>query len=131
MKLYQACICIICMLIVACSSRNQKVTDEGLLTEDELMSTLVELHLLDATIASYNAGKENPISLSQAFYDSLFMAHHDCTDSIFKESVRYYTLEGKIQAIYDKAIDSLNTLRIQLENKNRAVSKSQNVDTTL
>ena len=100
---------------MACSSKKAKVTDEGILTKESLTGALVDIHLLDAMIFTYNSDTKSSIKLSQKCYDSLVFSKYDCNDSIFRKSLEYYTLNGEIKDIYDDVLDSLNKTKVLLE----------------
>lgn len=120
MKFRSFLIYAICLVVlVSCGGKKKKLTDDGLLTEEELVAVLVEIHMLDATIATYNSINKTAVTLSPVCYDSLVYSQHECNDSIFKKSLEYYTLEGRIKDIYDDVVDSLNTLKAISEQENR------------
>ena len=103
------------LLLISCSSRKQKLTDEGILTKESMTSVLVDMHLADALIFTYNSSTKPELKLSQNCYDSELFAKYDCNDSIFKKSLEYYTLNGEIKDIYDNVLDSLNKQKVLLE----------------
>ncbi len=121
MKIRQFIIVTLCLVVfVSCGGRKKKLTGDGVLTKEELVAVLVDVHLLDATVATYNSlSPSNDIKLSPQNYDSAVFVHHECNDSIFRKSMKYYTLEGEIKDIYDDVIDSLNTLNMLMENSSK------------
>ncbi|MCQ2604992.1 MAG: DUF4296 domain-containing protein [Bacteroidales bacterium] len=120
MKKYILLACCI-LFLFSCSGKKKKLDDNGLLTQEELVSVLIDIHLYDATVSTIRAreSKSQP-QLSQAYYDSLILHSHECNDSIFRASVEYYTIEGKIKSIYEQVVDSLNALRLVTEQAERA-----------
>lgn len=115
MKLNVSIILFALLLLLSCSSKKQKVTDEGILTKEAMTAVLVDMHLTDATIYTYNADTKSEIKLSQKCYDSTLFAKYECNDSIFKNSLEYYTLNSEIKDIYDDVLDSLNKIKVLLE----------------
>lgn len=103
---------------MSCSNEDSKINEDGLLTENELVAVLFDVHMLDATIATYNTVEKRQVKLIPECYDSTLFARHGCNDSIFRKSVEYYAVEGKIKDIYERVIDSLNLLRVQQEKNN-------------
>lgn len=109
------------ILMFSCSGKKKKLDANGLLTQEELVSVLIDIHLYDATVSTLLSHESRgQIQLPQSYYDSLILQSHECDDSIFRASVEYYTMEGKIKSVYDAVIDSLNTLRILTEQAERA-----------
>ena len=107
------------VLLCGCANNKKKITEDGLLTPEEMVSVLIDIHLFDATIATYNAVEKQDVKLSEECFDSLIFSHHECNDSIFRKSFEYYALEGKIRDIYDDVIDSLNVMKINQEQKSK------------
>lgn len=107
------------LTVCSCANEKKKITEEGLLTEDEMVNLIVDVHMFDATISTYNSLEKKEIKLTPECYDSLVLSKHDCNDSIFRKSLEYYSLEGKIKDIYEKVIDSLNVIKVKLEQKSK------------
>ncbi len=117
------------LLIGSCTQKKQKLNNKGMLTQQELTAVLFDIHMFDAMVFSTEVTNKTKIHLSQENYDSAIFAKHECTDSIFKKSVEYYTLKGEIKSIYDAVIDSLNVMNLLNEqngNANRNIEKSNN-----
>ncbi|MCQ2959259.1 MAG: DUF4296 domain-containing protein [Bacteroidales bacterium] len=120
MKSWKVILSILCvLLIISCGNKKRKIASNGLLTEEEMVAVLYDIHILDATVSTYNSLQKTDAKLLQECYDSIVFIQHECNDSIFKKSLEYYTLEGKIKNIYDEVVDSLNTRKALLENENR------------
>ncbi|MBQ3677385.1 MAG: DUF4296 domain-containing protein [Bacteroidales bacterium] len=106
-------------IVLLCGCANNKKKEDGLLTPDEMVAILVDIHLFDATIATYNSVEKKDVKLSGECFDSLIYSRHECNDSIFRKSFEYYALEGKIRDIYEEVIDSLNVMKINQEQKSK------------
>ena len=103
------------IVLLCCCGGKKKVTDDGILSPEEMVAVLVDVHLLDAAIATYNSVEKREVKLTEECYDSLVLSKHECNDSIFRKSFEYYAVEGKIKDIYEKVIDSLNVMKINQE----------------
>ena len=117
------------LLINSCTEKKRKLNDEGILTQEEMVAVLSDVHMYDAVVFSIEMSNNTKIRLSSEYYDSAVFAKHECTDSIFQKSIEYYTLEGEIKTIYDAVIDSLNVLNLVNEhrdNANRIIENSDN-----
>ena len=119
MKLNLSIIFFASLLLFSCSSKKRKVTDEGFLTKDAMTAVLIDMHLADATIYTYNADTKSELKLSQKCYDSLLFSKYECNDSIFKKSLEHYTLNNEIKDIYDNVLDSLNKIKVHLERNDK------------
>lgn len=115
MKVKIAIILLLCVSFLSCTTKKKKITADGILTKEELVSVLYEIHMLDATASTYNSINKTNFKLSSACYDSVVFAKHECNDSIFKKSVEVYTLEGYITDIYNEVIDSLSKTKTLME----------------
>ena len=47
--------CLICILFCSCARERKKIDDNGLLTKEELVDVLVDIHLMDAKLSTYNS----------------------------------------------------------------------------
>lgn len=117
--LFSILLCI--TLVCSCSSKKKKIDDNGLLTKEELVSVLIDIHMFDATISTIETKEHNNPHprLQQKMYDSLLLTKHECNDSIFRASIEYYTLNGNIKDIYTQVVDSLNTLKVITEQEEK------------
>ena len=115
MKLKLYIVLLTSLLLFSCSSKKRKVTDEGILTKEAMTAILVDMHLTDATIYTYNADTKSELKLSQKCYDSTLLIKYECNDSIFRKSLEHYTLNSEIKDIYDNVLDSLNKIKVMLE----------------
>ena len=116
------------LLINSCTEKKRKLNDEDILTQEEMVAVLFDVHMYDAMVFSNEMSNNTKIRLSSEYYDSAVFAKHECTDSIFHKSIAYYTLEGQIQTIYDAVIDSLNVLNLVNEHRDNANRKIENSD---
>lgn len=122
--------CLICILFCSCARERKKIDDNGLLTKEELVDVLVDIHLMDAKLSTYNSLNKSKVVLEPHCYDSIVFAGHDCNDSIFRASIEYYTLINELKGVYDAVIDSLNVLETLAEQKMRTEKAAQKTDTT-
>jgi hypothetical protein len=71
---------------------------------------LFDVHFSDAVINAYNNQDKPSIFLSQNYYDTL-CTQYGYTDTVFKLNIEHYTLNGEIKHIYEKVLDSLNSMK--------------------
>ena len=109
------------LFLFSCSSKKQKITDEGILTKESMTELLIGMHLIDATVFTYNSDTKADLKLQQGCYDSLLFSKYECNDSIFKKTLEYYTLSGDIKEIYDNVLDSLNKKKVLLEQSDKKI----------
>lgn len=115
MKLRTIILVVLCLTCLSCTPKKKKITTDGILTKEELVSVLYEVYMLDATMSTYNLENRTNYKLSEDCYDSVIFVKHECNDSIFKKSIEVYTLEGYINDIYNEVIDSLNKTKTFME----------------
>jgi len=107
-------ISIVFVFLVSCSGK--KIFDNSdLIPKDELANILIDFHLIDGTINSHNNHERDKIYLSKNYYDSVVFKKHFVSQELFEKSIKEYTMQGQIKEVYTTVIDSLNTLKVTLE----------------
>ena len=105
------------LLLFSCSSSNTQTVEFEIIPKQTMTNMLFDVHFSDAVINTYNNQDKPNILLSQEHYDALF-AKYGFTDTVFHLNIEHYTLNGEIQKIYAKVLDSLNTMQARLTEEN-------------
>jgi len=88
-----------------------------LLSKEQMRGVLIDLHLLEARIESGRLSTDS----ARALYNEqqrLILQQHQVTDSVFRQSYRYYAIHDKdMDIIYAQIIDSLTAREKKLEEK--------------
>ena len=104
------------LLASACSKRDTEIP-AGVLTHDEMVRVLIDVHLLEAKIKKLYLSKDS----SQVLYDhyeELLFADRGISRETYHRSMEFYMDEiGEMKSIYDEVTDSLLSR-----------TKSQNID---
>ncbi len=98
------------VLVAACGRKDKSVMPERLLNEKEMISLMTDLQIVEADINYRKTKGENTEGLAKEYYNQLF-EHHEITDSIFVQNMRYYT---ERPAILERIMDSV-VLRLTKE----------------
>ena len=101
---------IVIQLFTSCSNKAE-TSDVVIIPVETLSKILIDIHFIDAVVNSHNNthNSDERIYLSTRLYDSLVFQKYGITDSLFKQTIEYYTLNDKIQEVYTAVLDSLNT----------------------
>jgi len=81
---------------------------EGIMTEQEMVDFLIDLHIIEARISMSRIPNDSIPLFFDEVEDSLYQKHH-ITDSIYKKSYQYY-LENVdlMEEIYSAVVDSMS-----------------------
>lgn len=97
-------------LLIACFSCNKHKIPEDILTEDEMVEVLIDIHLAEGMVSSFPIHYDSQRVLYPYFENEVFLKH-DIPDSVFKKSLEYYMLDIKtMDRIYARTIDSLHVV---------------------
>ncbi|MCU0416150.1 MAG: DUF4296 domain-containing protein [Cytophagaceae bacterium] len=98
-------------LLNACQSKvDTALTTDAVLSEDTLVRVLIDVHMLENTILAHNFSKDSNILLYE-IKDERIWKKYNITESRFRTSmVNYAASPQKIDAIYARVLDSLNTI---------------------
>jgi hypothetical protein len=99
---------LICFLFTGLSCVNKPKPPENIMTQQEMVDFLIDLHIIEAKISMSRIPNDSVGLFFQEVEDSLFQKHH-VTDSIYKKSYQYY-LENinLMEEIYSAVVDSLS-----------------------
>ena len=102
------------LLLSACGNKEKSSTPPGLLTEQEMIDVMTDVQIIEADI-NHQKAKEHEvgtppkdyIKITRSYYQQLF-EHYDINDSIFTQSMRYYTEQPEVlERIMDSVMQRL------------------------
>ena len=103
--------------LVACGPKKDINMPEHLLTEQEMISIMTDVQILESDLNDRKASGKDIGDMPRAYYDQLFV-HYDITDSIFSQNLKYYTQHPDIlERILDSVVNRL-TWELKKENIN-------------
>ena len=115
--------CLTFLFASACNSSPELVEKpDNLLSEQQMVSFLIDMHLLEAKM-SY-IGTRDPDSLNLLFnnYEHHLMEKHGIDETTYQQSYAYYLDHmGQLKEIYDAVVDSISVLN-SLEKKQDTTS---------
>lgn len=114
-KFFFYCISILVVFFSCSQKKDKNVVNFEVISEQQMKNILYDLHMHDGIINAYNNQSKSNIFLSEEHYESQIFKKYNCTDTLFKLNLEYYTMEGKIRDIYSSVIDSMNVLKVKLE----------------
>lgn len=91
-------------VLVSCSEKDEP---ENILSEDQMVNILVDIHLAEGFVQSLSI----PYDSSKVLYPILekqIFEKHGIPDSVYIESLEYYLRDvSKMEYLYERTIDSL------------------------
>ena len=82
-----------------------------LLSQQEMVSFLIDLHLAEAKMNYIEVGKTDSLEMIFRNYEKYLMHQHGFTDSVYLQSYQYYLDHMKLMDdIYSDVVDSLNVM---------------------
>ncbi len=95
-------------MLFACSGEQQDDVPENLLKKDELISVLIDLHILESHFQRSYARADLYRDALDSSSVSIFKSHNT-TKANFEASLDYYALmPDTLHSIYEAALDSIN-----------------------
>lgn len=95
------------LLLVACA-RDRK--PEGLLSEDEMVQILTDIHLAEGIVSSFPIHFDSSRILYPYLENEVF-EKHAVSDSVFRTSLEFYMRDLRVMdRIYARTIDSLHVI---------------------
>jgi hypothetical protein len=95
---------------LACFSCNQATTPIAVLSEDQMISILLDIQLTEGKVSSLPVTFDSSKVLYALMEKDIFFKH-GVSDSVFTSSMLYYLEDaGKMDRIYARVIDSLVVL---------------------
>ena len=97
-------IIVVCLLLLAaCKSKSDAFVPERLLTEQEMISIMADIQIIEADINFRKINHEDVGGMAQRYYAQLF-EHYGITDSVFAQNMDYYT---RNPATMERIMDSV------------------------
>ena len=92
-----------------CARPEQVLPPPDVLSKEEVISLLVQFHVLESRIESSRLAPDSARALFQTMHDEVLRRRQlKAADSTFERSYRYYAMNGKdLDGIYAAVIDSL------------------------
>lgn len=104
------------LVLVSCQNEQQRAVPDDLLPENEFISLLIDLEIMEAY---YEQVHKRPI-LYKTTLDSAsrqIIADHNTTEVALKNTMNYYSaMPDSLFYLYEKALDSINTMVITNKN---------------
>ena len=97
------------LAVAGCARPEQVLPPPDVLSKEEVISLLVQFHLLESRIESSRLAPDSARALFQTMHDEVLRRRQlKAADSTFERSYRYYAMNGKdLDGIYAAVIDSL------------------------
>jgi hypothetical protein len=101
-------------LLSACHREKKTSGDDAIISKDEMVAVLVDMHLVEAKIkASQTSGYNQEYYLK--FYFSSILKKHNITSEQFRKSLQYYQDDvAKMDKIYTDVISNLTMYQARL-----------------
>lgn len=95
------------LLLVACAGDRKP---EGLLSEDEMVQILTDIHLAEGIVSSFPIHFDSSRILYPYLENEVF-EKHAVSDSVFRTSLEFYMRDLRVMdRIYARTIDSLHVI---------------------
>ena len=99
----------------ACQRPEEPPQPDNLLTKDQMVSLLAQLHVLEARVENSRLSADSARALYLTQQKEILW-RSQLTDSAFQRSYRYYGIHGKdLDEIYGAVIDTLSALEHKLD----------------
>lgn len=97
---------ILVVICMACGKPRPEIP-AGVLTQQEMIPVLVDIHIAQAATGLYSAG--DSIHFTMSDYIPQILALHHIEKSVYDSSISFYTLHPEImQEMYDEVINELS-----------------------
>lgn len=101
--------------LVLCLSCSSDRKPKGLLSEDKMVSVIVDIHLAEGFVQSLPIPYDSSRKLYPALERDVF-EKHAVTDSVYLESFQYYLRDAVfMERVYARVIDSLTVVEKRAE----------------
>ena len=97
------------LAVASCARPEQVLPPPNALSKEEVVSLLIQFHLLESRIESSRLAPDSARALFQIMHRDVLWQHKlNEADSTFEHSYRYYAMNGKdLDGIYAVVMDSL------------------------
>ena len=99
------------LLLASCGDKSKKSMPEPLLTEQEMITILADMQIIEADLNFRKTNQQDIIGLAQSYYSQLF-EHYGITDSIFEANMDYYSQN---LAVLERIMDSVTNRCIKAQ----------------
>ena len=104
------------LLLASCGhGKSNTVTPSRLLSEQEMVSLLTDMQIIEADLSFRKTNQEDLTGLPQRYYGQLY-EHYGITDSIFAENLRFYTEQP---AVAERIMDSVSQRLTKVQSESR------------
>jgi hypothetical protein len=107
-------ILILLVILIGCRGNDQEnkiQPPNHLIPRDEMISILVDIHLVEASFKTNPVRKEDPYTYSSVYYESVFKKY-SITRKDFEENLKYYQQDIKdFDKMYEEVITRLSKLQ--------------------
>ena len=107
---------LIIVLFSACESRDSGKVPDGIIPESNMISIMVDLHIVDATISTKHFNLRGNNKKIAKYYNYVLKKHgYDRVE--FNKSVRFYSKNPeRFDKMYDKVIEKLSKKQETIKN---------------
>lgn len=104
----------IALIAVSCDFGLGKKQPEGILSNDQLVEVLVDVHIADAALTTLALQRKDDTFKSSDFYQRV-LEKHDVTREQFDNSMDYYSKKPlELEKIYDRVLTELSKRKADL-----------------
>ena len=109
--------------VSACNSSSELVEKpDDLLSQPQMVSFLIDMHLLEAKMSYIGTRDSDSLNLLFNNYEHHLMEKHGIDETTYQQSYTYYLDHmGQLKEIYDTVVDSISVLN-SLEKKQDTTS---------
>ena len=114
-------------LLMGCNSGSD-LNNSPELNSSEMTNILIDLHLNEAYVSQQKLNTSNTLD-TLSYYKQLVFEKHQISESVFNQSMKYYTLHpSRLQIIYDKVKKQINDLDKTIPNIKEAEQSIKNIE---
>lgn len=111
------------MLISACEQEEATQKPENLVSEDKMITFLVDLHIAEAKLGYISVKDRDSLEIIFRNYEQALFEKYDIEDSAYYKSYEYYLSDmEKMHDIYSAVVDSLSILNSMEKTKDLEVN---------
>ncbi len=108
-KIYWILIFLPALILNSCKDKN-----EYILSEEEFIDVLVDIHIADAFNTSHLSGSVQLSKIDSATYYKVIFEKHHIEKARFDSTLKTYTMQPELmESVYDKVIDKLQKMEAQ------------------
>jgi hypothetical protein len=106
------------LMFAACEQQEVVQKPKGLISEDKMISFLIDLHIAEAKVGYTKVKDRDSLEIIFRNYEQSLFKKHDISDSAYYRSYEYYLADmEKMHEIYSAVVDSLSVLNSMEKNK--------------